>query len=293
MFELAKDPRRLASGILRRISTATQVRFNYPLWAGASRFKVPVINGVGAELLRNREPWLDAVISLLVREDPTAVFVDVGANIGQTVLKVRAAHPGLAYVAFEPNPYCVHYLRELIQENEQLSDVVVYPVGLSNKTQIMVLILKNEFDQEGTVVHNFRQGDDRKLKVPVALFHPRDLDQAMNFRMLLKVDVEGGELEVLEGLSERLLADRSPVICEVLPPYSADNRVRVERQTALQARLSEWGYVAVRVPTREPPSVVSDFGIHSNLDWINYVLVAKEQSQLIAKVLDLKISPAS
>lgn len=293
MFELAKDSRRLASAVLRRISTTTQVRFNYPLWTGASRFKVPVINGVGADLLRNREAWLDAVIALLVREDPSAVFVDVGANIGQTMLKVRAAHPTIAYVAFEPNPYCVHYLRELIQQNEQLADVVVYPVGLSDKTQILFLILENLVDLEGTVVGNFRKGDDRKIKIPVALFHPRDLAQAMNFRMLLKIDVEGGELDVLQGLSENLSAHRSPVICEVLPAYSADNWVRVERQTALQALLAEWNYVAVRVPAREPPSVVSEFGIHSNLDWINYVLVAKEQSDLIAKILSLKIAPAS
>ncbi len=59
-------------------------------------------------------------------------FIDVGANIGQTLLKVVTMDPNRDYLGFEVSPFCNHYLDELITING-LSRCLVVPIGLSDK----------------------------------------------------------------------------------------------------------------------------------------------------------------
>lgn len=276
---------------MRRLGEATQLRFSYPLKLGAARFRVPVIDGVGADHLAAHEPWLSPVVALLLRERPGSTFVDIGANVGQTLLKVRAEHPAVSYVAFEPNPHCVHYLLELIRLNPSLQDVVVYPVGLGARDEILSLIVESETDSQATVIPNFRGGDDRKQRLRVAVVNAERVEHFSEPKLVFKIDVEGGELEVLLGLDALLRQRRPPVICEVLPAYDASRVVRIERQQRLERQLREWKYAAVRIPMRDRPTVVTEFGIHSNLDWTNYVLVPEEDRALTEQLLALELSP--
>ena len=48
---------------------------------------------------------------------PGASVVDVGANLGQTLLKVKRLDRRARYVGFEPNPWCVVYMEELVRVN--------------------------------------------------------------------------------------------------------------------------------------------------------------------------------
>lgn len=283
-----RNPWRLASGLMRRISAKTSLRLSYPLGKGASGFRIPVIDGVGAEHLVSHEPWLNAILPTLLRRYPEALFVDVGANIGQTLLKVRSLEPRRRYLAFEPNPYCVFYLRELIRRNVTLHDVVLYPMGLSNRTCTMDLIVENPTDSEGTVISHFRKGDDRKTRLPVVLFQPDDLEFSHEQSLLFKIDVEGGEVEVLEGLDALVRRTRCSLICEVLPAYTPDNKLRLERQHLVELKLAEWDYDMIRIPNQEPPVLVSEFGVHGNLDWTNYVFLPREQSELREDILKVK-----
>lgn len=289
MSVIPTNPRRLASGLMRRFGAATQVRFAYPLKIGRSWFRVPVIDGVGAGLLAAHERWFSKVVGLLLRDAPDALFVDIGANVGQTLLKVRGEHPHVPYVAFEPNPHCVHYLHELIRANPSLHGVVVYPVGLADRTQVIGLLVEYDTDSQGTVVRDFRRADSDKHQILVALVDAASVTHFTAERYIIKIDVEGGELDVLNGLDSLLRERRPPVICEVLPAYSPERTVRVERQQQLEQRLRDWRYAAVRLPTKEKPSVVSEFGIHSNLDWSNYALVPSERQDLIDGILALDL----
>lgn len=53
------------------------------------------------ESTETREPWLDAVYQTVLRCREGA-FLDVGANIGQTMLKILALDTTRQYVGFEP-----------------------------------------------------------------------------------------------------------------------------------------------------------------------------------------------
>ena len=50
--------------------------------------------------------WKAIVFERLV-QGSRPIFVDVGANIGQTLLEIFATHPDAGYVGFEPIPPCV------------------------------------------------------------------------------------------------------------------------------------------------------------------------------------------
>jgi len=274
---------------MRRFGATTQVHFSYPLKVGQQWFRVPVIDGVGADHVAPYERWFGPVLAVLMRATPGALFVDIGANVGQTLLRVRGEYPAVPYVAFEPNPHCVHYLHELIRENPSLRDVVLYPVGLADRVQMVPLIVEYDTDGQGTVVPDFRAADDTKQRILVALVDIGCVEHFTFQNYIFKIDVEGAELEVLTGLKSLLEERRPPVICEVLPAYTSTNRVRVERQNRLEQALREWRYIAVRISMQDGPSVVTEFGIHSKLDWTNYVLVPNENQALLSALLSVDL----
>ena len=45
-------------------------------------------------------------------------FIDVGVNVGQTLLKLKSISSEINYLGFEPNPNCVNYLKNLITNYE-------------------------------------------------------------------------------------------------------------------------------------------------------------------------------
>jgi hypothetical protein len=91
----------------------------------------------------------------------------------------------------------------------------------------------------------------------------------------IKIDVEGGELDVLQGL-ERTIRSASPcVFCEVLPVFDVQTdlgRFRLRRQTELRDWLRNQGYTIFRCDG-EAMQQVDDFGVHSDLRLVNYVFV--------------------
>ena len=78
--------------------------------------------------------WKSRLIAAVLARRP-GVFVDVGANIGQTLIDFCAANADRSYIAFEPNPQCVEVLNGLVRAND-LPQCLVVPVGLSNTTGI-------------------------------------------------------------------------------------------------------------------------------------------------------------
>ena len=41
-------------------------------------------------------------------------YLDIGVNIGQTLMKLKSVNPKIEYIGFEPNATCVHYVNKLI-----------------------------------------------------------------------------------------------------------------------------------------------------------------------------------
>lgn len=143
------------------------------------------------------------------------VFADIGANVGNHSL-FAAAFFGLSRViCFEPNPRAIRLLCANVALN-QMSDIVDLSklgVGVSNET-------RGDFGME---TRGKRLGSLRMLEgqgdISVVTGDSVLLDTKTDF---IKIDVEGMELKVLNGLSETIRRHEPTIFVEVDNHNSAD-----------------------------------------------------------------------
>jgi FkbM family methyltransferase len=152
---------------------------------------------------------LDFMRSHLQKGD---VFIDVGANIGWHSLNA-AQFVGIEgkVWAFEPSPSVFPILEKNIQEN-QFSQILAFQCGIGKEKGEIALYLNDAIN---------RGASSAKVKAPDAvevMIKVLTLDEALGQQGLkvkmMKVDVEGMELEVLEGAKTRIKSDRPILIVE-------------------------------------------------------------------------------
>jgi FkbM family methyltransferase len=258
------------SGQLWRVNATIRGR-----WFGQP-VAIPLVFGHGIQHVRTSERWMYDVVRKLLQRTPHA-FVDVGANIGQTLLKVKMADGRRDYYGFEPNPVAVAYLQQLIARN-RFTHATVFPVGLSDHTAVVTLFLKDDVDPSASIVTGFREPERYATAQGVSV-HCGDavLGQIEGLRVgILKIDVEGAELDVIAGCQRTIARDRPFIVCEVLPVYdptSATGRLRLSRQQALRALLTRLGYDIYRANDQGRFEPLNDFTIDSDLARANYLFI--------------------
>ena len=250
--------------------------------------RVPIINGIGYSNVAMQEEWMVDVLRRLLPHCEGA-FVDVGVNVGQTLLKVKAIRPDVPYVGFEPNPACVYYVTKLIEANG-FRDCVVVPVGLHDRTHIAALNLYEPADASvgGSIEPAFRPDEPvlRRQFVPVFSL-PDALSGTGTPRVgVLKLDAEGVELEILQGAGDLLARQRPFVLVEILPAYTAGNAYRVERQRLLVAHLRDQGYRLLSVLKTDGNALrgfeaVDEIGVHADPRRTDYVAVPVEAGAVL------------
>lgn len=253
--------------------------------------RVPFQVGAGWEHLRMAEMWLYHGLERVMRGRRGA-FVDVGVNVGHTLVKVKAIDPDREYIGFEPNPHCLRYTQQLIAVN-RFTRCTVVPVGISNRTGIMKLFINPDADPSATIVEGFREPDRYARSVPVPVFVGDDVLATLDVGgvSVVKIDVEGGELDVMNGLRRTLRRSAPIVFCEVLPVFderSEMGRFRLKRQTQLQHLLAQLGYDIFRIYFDTTIEPVKDFGIHADMTRSNYVFVPRAETAAFRGMFDAK-----
>jgi len=220
-------------------------------------FNIPVGQGRGLAMLSfsRREEGLAALVREVLARRPGAV-VDVGANLGRFLLLARAADPTRWYVGFDVHVVCAAYLQRLILAN-RLGRTHVFPLGLSDRAGVLTLRTNEDDDVSastipghypdgqfaGSVTICVERGDTILGSIP-------EVDPVA----LIKVDVEGAELEVLAGLSDTMKRHAPALIIEVAPyqqhadaghpDVASFRRGRIAR---LEALLHAHGYHFARI----------------------------------------------
>ena len=167
-------------------------------------------------------------------------FVDIGANIGMLTLLARALVGSRGSVwACEPNPQLAQRIAKMLTHNE-LHDVAVLPVALSDQTGSAMLRVFDAHPGWGSLADSGPAGAVETRAFSVALQRG---DEALvgvpSGPLVLKVDVEGHELAVLRGLRQTL-RDRRPILfVEVI-----DAHLRRAGSSAAQVRaeIEQHGY---------------------------------------------------
>lgn len=243
------------------------------------KFKIPILGGLGIANRAISEQWMIDLLKLL---NPIAglKIIDVGVNIGQTLLKVKSINKDIEYVGFEPNPLCIYYVKKLIKANS-IENTVLVPIGISTKTVLGELNFYSENDVEGaaTIVADFR---DNKIirKELVPLFNLKSIKNQINFNnmSILKIDVEGAELEVIESFEDEIRNNYPFILMEILPVYDkSKNPIRLQNQNKIQEDLRKLSYSTFRIIKNKNDILdikeIRNIGVHSNLDDCEYIFV--------------------
>jgi FkbM family methyltransferase len=239
-------------------------------------FIIPIING---RKTYASEPWMGTVIFRLFQIKKGA-FIDVGVNLGQTLLKVAATDPDREYLGFEPNPTCVDYVWSLISANRLLGYEVL-PAGIANQTTISHLHLfrSEDTDPSASTVPNFRPNVVDKRPIVLINFEGIPKNMIPDEIAVIKIDVEGGELFVIEGLMPLVKRTRPFLIVEVLPAVDSG---RLERQKVLEQHLRTLNYITFRImrssdgETFQTFTPIAEIGVPSDLAHCDYVLAPRE-----------------
>ena len=194
------------------------------------------------------------LLILLRRHLPNidGVFIDVGANLGQTLVKVLTVDATRPYFGFEPLLPCCDELQRFIHINN-LSHMRVVPIGLSNENNLVKFYSHGLYDDTASLL-----GHGGGLETIVQVRVGDDLFDELEIEKIgfIKVDVEGAEWQVFDGLRRTLKRDKPMLAFEVLPNFVGPARVSVskseakanwERLDRLQLVLSDSGYRLNRV----------------------------------------------
>lgn len=223
-------------------------------------------------------------------------FLDIGANIGQTLLIVKSANPQIVYYGFEPNPTCINFLNNLLELNN-FSETYVFPVALAEKTEILELLVAKKVPASpgATLVEDLRPAaKDQCLKKFVPAFSFKDIKSRIHHEMnFIKIDVEGFEYEVLSSLQEQIMLSKPIILCEILwASKTADIKVWQDKLNRIEALIEKLGYKKYRVEksadlqkvTRLTPieKIETKTWSRDNADECDYLIISSENKDIIS-----------
>lgn len=133
--------------------------------------------------------------------------VDIGANVGQFALFASERFPDAKIFSFEPLDDCWETFRELFQAGDQVR-LLPYAVGVNDgETSLNVTTAKDSSSilaPSATQVEVFGTAIEHTKKIEVRRLDSVLRKEDITGPALLKIDVQGFELDVLHGCEELL-----------------------------------------------------------------------------------------
>jgi len=270
--------------ILQKLRLLEKLNMVVTITKNQHQFKIPIIAGTGIDFLNEQEAWFDYIIDK-IKDINDATFIDIGTNVGQTLLKVKSKYPNAQYIGFEPSADCVSYVNKLIKLNN-LFNSEIYPVGIGNETKITKLYsYSSDTDQAATIIEDFEFRPQSKVNriTNVPLFDISALKLSLKDSVFIKIDVEGSELEVIKSLAN-IIEEKNPIIiCEILPCYTTDNTYRIERQESISNIISDANYTITQINLNGKLNIIKSFPINSNIELTNYLFIPNKKVNEILK----------
>jgi FkbM family methyltransferase len=218
--------------LLTALKSAAEVPFRsavYPIKHGLAR-GLKRRGGLG--FLARRRPLSPEEQFLDGLDLRGATVYDVGCLDGMyTLFFATRVGPSGHVIAFEPNPANCRAMRANVSVNG-FGNVRICDIGLGSGAATGELAVPYGFPGQGTARDDMKHhyfGFPGTLRVPIRL---ESMDQAIRDRRLpppdlVKIDVEGFELEVLRGASATLRSARPRVFVELHGLEAADRQRNV------------------------------------------------------------------
>lgn len=176
------------------------------------------------------------------------LMVDVGAHIG-TFSLLAAFHPNLRVIAFEPQPEIFDILQSNIRLNGLEDRVEAFPYAIFNRPGRAVLTVPKKKEYLGGATLGDKPaallGDCYDLEVECYKLDDWDWPCPID---LIKIDIEGGELMVLQG-GEKTIREQKPALLLEYVRY-ATLQFGYKPKT-IRRLLEKWGYTHFERPRED------------------------------------------
>jgi len=164
----------------------------------------------------------EVIIDILTEIEPDDIFLDVGANIGIYSIPVAQKISDGEVIAVDPYPESLSELSENATLNKVRDKTTTINIALWNESDTLSLSVSEPTG------HQVGSNGDLEISAVKGDKVARD----RNFKpTIIKIDVEGAEYNVLEGLTESL-NDCRIVYCEIhseqLPKFSHSKEEVIE-----------------------------------------------------------------
>ena len=210
----------------RRDVVCRGLRFSLPADNWITRYRWQSYNTKEVETL----DWIDKAL----RNDDT--LFDIGANIGQYSIYAALRHSGIHVVAFEPEYSNAHLLRDNVTRNALDSQIEIYSIALSNHCGISRLHLQDLTPGAALLTESRQALQTTRTNHKVIA---REGIYAMTMDAFcaesgftprcIKIDVDGTEVEILEGAAKTLSDPQLRTILIEMP----DNAVHRKKSEEL------------------------------------------------------------
>ena len=165
-------------------------------------------DGISAELAIDRmhEPVGTEILVSVLRENMT--IVDIGSNIGYFVMQEACRQKCKRILAIEPNPTSFALLEENVRLNH-FEHVSLHNLAISDREGMLPFYISKQSNISSITP---RSDYVRKMDVPVMTLDALVEKEQVEHVDLVRMDLEGHEIQVLRGMIETIRRDR-PWIC--------------------------------------------------------------------------------
>jgi FkbM family methyltransferase len=164
--------------------------------------------------LRAGEFFESSELELLRKNFKGGVFVDVGGNIGNHAIYFGKMDNCTKIIAFEPNPEALRILKINILLNRLDHKIELHEFALGNATAVETIAFSagniggTSIKQQGEQIHAGQECAQVQVKKGDDVLKKSNVD-------LIKIDVEGYEIQVLRGLEKTIMRCRPTLFVEV------------------------------------------------------------------------------
>ena len=140
------------------------------------------------------------------------VMFDVGANVGLTAV-MAASHAAMVY-AFEPSPITFKHLTETVLANGLSERIRLINRGLSDHDGDLTFFQDPTSGSASHIITSSTLARASDIRVPVQTLDSFAQQQGITRLDLIKIDVEGFEIDVLRGAKETIERLRPSALIE-------------------------------------------------------------------------------
>ncbi len=161
---------------------------------------------------KSYEPETTVLIDLILKQNPKGVFFDIGANWGHMSLHAASSKSFEGEIhSFEPFPTTYEDLSKIVRESGKKDLIFTYNMAVSDFDGPCFIGLPDHFNSgnaEVSSIKNSKKNQDLQVQAS-------QID-SMNLKSpdLMKIDVEGFEINVLRGARKTLLEKKPMIIFE-------------------------------------------------------------------------------